>query len=255
MGRAVHLLDQLLYARYRDNWDALLLRDTIARHVDRAMSLLDLGAGAGSVAEMDLRGLPAVVHGVDPDPRVLTNPYVDQGRIGQGEALPYADGLFDVVVSNNVLEHLENPVQVFREVARVLKLGGTFICKTPNRRHYVPVIAAHTPYGFHRWINRRRGRDEEDTFPTHYRANTPEAIRALAAESGFAIADVLLIEGRPEYLRLSVPTYLVGWAYERWVNLVPGMHRFRCVIIAVLKKIALQGDEQAAAKAACPKSG
>jgi glycosyltransferase involved in cell wall biosynthesis len=32
-----------------------------------------------------------------------------------------------------------------------------------------------------------------------------------------------LIEGRPEYLRFSAPTYLLGWLYERLVNRVPGL--------------------------------
>lgn len=45
-----------------------------------------------------------------------------------------------------------------------------------------------------------------------------------------------LIEGRPEYLRFSAPTYLVGWVYERLVNLVPGLDRFRVLLVAELRK-------------------
>ena len=45
-----------------------------------------------------------------------------------------------------------------------------------------------------------------------------------------------LIEGHPEYLRLSAFTYVFGWLYERIVNSTRLLERFRCVIIAVLQK-------------------
>ncbi len=50
--------------------------------------------------------------------------------------------------------------------------------------------------------------------------------------------DDTLIEGRPEYLRLSSFTYLLGWLYERLVNALPGLEQFRILLIAVLEKPA-----------------
>jgi SAM-dependent methyltransferase len=41
-------------------------------------------------------------------------------------ALLYRDALFDVVVSFNAFEHIPDPAQALREVARVLKAGGWF---------------------------------------------------------------------------------------------------------------------------------
>ena len=43
-------------------------------------------------------------------------------------------------------------------------------------------------------------------------------------------------EGRPEYLRFSAPTYLLGWLYERLVNRMPGLWRLRVLLIAELRK-------------------
>ncbi|MEI2780661.1 MAG: hypothetical protein V9H25_05130 [Candidatus Competibacter sp.] len=43
---------------------------------------------------------------------------------------------------------------VFREVARVLKRGGVFLFKTPNKTHYMPTIARLTPHRFHQFVNR-----------------------------------------------------------------------------------------------------
>lgn len=44
-----------------------------------------------------------------------------------GEALPFADGTFDVAFCINCLDHTEAPEAVVREIARVLRPGGTFV--------------------------------------------------------------------------------------------------------------------------------
>lgn len=69
-------------------------------------------------------------------------------------------------------------------------------------------IARLTPHAFHGWVVRWRGRGRaaDDVFPTRYRANSPAAIRRLAAGAGLEVVRIELIEGRPEYLRFSAPT-------------------------------------------------
>jgi SAM-dependent methyltransferase len=156
--------------------------------------------------------------------------------VATAERLPFPDARFDLVFSDNVLEHLDEPVPVFREVFRVLRPGGLFLAKTPNRHHYVALLARLTPTSFHRWINRRRGRQSADTFPTRYRANSRGRIRELAAQVGFEIRAIELVEGRPEYLRLTAPTYALGCAYERIVNAVPALEPLRVLLIASLRK-------------------
>lgn len=42
-----------------------------------------------------------------------------------GEELPFDDAAFDVVLSDNVIDHAENPLKIPDELARVLKPGGT----------------------------------------------------------------------------------------------------------------------------------
>ena len=59
------------------------------------------------------------------------------------------------------------------------------------------------------------GRAADDVFPTRYRANSPGDIQALAARAGLEVVRIDLIEGRPEYLSFSAPTYLLGWLYAR----------------------------------------
>ncbi len=236
MPSLIHKLDAILYPNHSAHWDDAWFREMILRHIEPGSHVLDLGAGAGIVLEMNFRGQAARVCGVDPDPRVMHNPYLDEARVGIGEAIPYDSGTFDLVFADNVLEHLERPDTVFYEMYRVLKPGGLLLVKTPNKWHYVPTIARLTPHAFHQLVNRLRGRKSADTFPTHYRANTPAAIKRLAENCGLQIVELQLVEGRPEYLRIFWPTYLLGWLYERTVNLVPGLWRFRVVLGAVLQK-------------------
>lgn len=229
-------LDRALYPGFARNWDDQIFRESILQHLTPVAVILDLGAGAGIVQQMNFRGLAAKVCGVDLDPRVVDNPMLDEGKIADAGGIPYPDATFDVVFADNVLEHLPDPLAVFREIARVLKRGGVFLFKTPNKTHYMPMIARLTPHRFHQFVNRLRGRAEADTFPTRYRANAPAAIRRLATDAGLEVVRIELIEGRPEYLRMTWPTYLLGAAYERLVNAWDGLAMFRILLVGELRK-------------------
>ncbi|MBX9758775.1 MAG: class I SAM-dependent methyltransferase [Beijerinckiaceae bacterium] len=236
MSRLVEWLDGKLYPGVGRNWDDEIFRERILRTLTPGAMLLDVGAGAGVVKQMDFRGRAARVCGVDLDPRVTENPFLDEGRLADAGRIPYDDATFDVAFADNVMEHLDEPALVFAEIARVLKPGGTLLFKTPNRTHYMPAIARATPHRFHQLVNRRRGRKEMDTFPTRYRANSPRQVAALAAATGFAIESIDRIEGRPEYMRISGPTYMLGAAYERAVNATDLLARFRILLIAQLRR-------------------
>jgi SAM-dependent methyltransferase len=229
-------MDQTWYPGVQQNWDDLLFRERVLRALKPESMVLDLGAGAGLVKQMNFRGLARRICGVDLDPRVTSNPMLDEGRIANAGVIPYADGTFDIVFSDNVLEHLEDPIEVFREVARVLKSGGAFLFKTPNKWHYMPTIARLTPHWFHQYVNRLRGRPEADTFPTLYRANTKETVMRFAAEAGMRVERLDRIEGRPEYLRMNGLTYLAGAGYERLVNASEAFAPLRILLVGTLRK-------------------
>lgn len=228
-------MDRTLYPAHEDNWDDERLRAAIVKRLSPDMRILDLGAGAGRVKQMNFRGHVRRVVGIDPDPRIRENPFLDEAHQGMADRLPFVDRSFDLVFCDNVMEHLEDPEAVLREVARVLKLGGIFLAKTPNRWHYMTLIARLTPTVFHRFVNRLRGRPYADTFPTRYRANSPSAIRRFAERAGLRVRAIELIEGRPEYLRFNPFTYLLGWFYERMVNGMAVLAPFRIVLLIELE--------------------
>ena len=67
----VDRLDAALYPGFSKQWDDELLRERLARVIHPDHRVLDVGAGAGIVAEMGFRGRAAHVSGIDLDPREL----------------------------------------------------------------------------------------------------------------------------------------------------------------------------------------
>lgn len=236
MSKLVKKIDKYLYPDFQDNWDNNLFRNRIIKYISSNSKILDLGAGAGRIEQLNLRGLVVYVCGVDIDNRVLKNPYLHEAKIGYAESIPYKDNSFDVVLCNNVLEHLVDPEKAFREVYRVLKKGGVFIAKTPNSYHYVAIISRLTSHWFHAFYNRIRGRAEEDTFPTFYRVNSKKKVIYYGESTGFEVESIEMIEGRPEYLRISWPTYIIGIIYEKIVNSTDILSFFRVILLVCLRK-------------------
>lgn len=102
--------------------------------------LLDVGCGGGYLSEEFARDGFEVV-GVDPAAasieaaraHAIVSGLEIGYHVGRGESLPFEDRSFDVVACCDVLEHVEDPGVVIREVARVLRPGGVFLFDTVNR--------------------------------------------------------------------------------------------------------------------------
>ena len=52
---------------------------------------------------------------------------------GVGEQLPFAQGYFDLVLSHEVIEHVQDDRQALAEMVRVLRPGGRLVLFCPNR--------------------------------------------------------------------------------------------------------------------------
>ena len=95
--------------------------------------VLEIGLGLGADHERFAQS-GANLHGVDLTPRAveITRHRLEmQGlasdlRVGDAEALPFAEGSFDLVYSWGVIHHSPDTAQAAREILRVLKPGGSF---------------------------------------------------------------------------------------------------------------------------------
>ena len=195
----------------------------VERYLDPSMDVLDLGAGSGLRNPYEFKGRVRRMVGVDLDPRVRDNPLLDEGVVGSLTDLPFDDCSFDLAFSVYVLEHVADPAQFVREVKRILRPGGMFLALAPNRNHYVALLASILPDRFHKWYNKKRGRDEEDTFPTVYRLNSLRDLQKHFRPEDFVVREFRTIEVQPKYLSFCVPAFLLGAAYERLVNATEGL--------------------------------
>ncbi len=181
--------------------------------------VLDAGCGrksdaGGFLAQHGVRvvGLDLVDHGDD---------RIDFAKSNL-EQLPIRSGSIDLVISRSVMEHLQDPLSVWKEVARVLKPEGRFVFLTPNLFDYVSLVAKLVPNRLHPAIVQfAEGREEQDVFPTVYRSNTPRAIRRLAREAGFEQPSVQYLTQYPSSLCFNRIAFLLGVGYERLVRIPP----------------------------------
>jgi SAM-dependent methyltransferase len=135
---------------------AALVRTAVRRMRGRSGRALNIGAGSGGV-ERRLLALGWEVATLD-----LTAVAVERlralgvdARQGRAEAMPFADGCFDVVIASEVLEHISSSErsQSISEVARILRPGGWFIGTVPYRENLRDNEAVCPACGhvFHRW--------------------------------------------------------------------------------------------------------
>ncbi|MCA9386456.1 class I SAM-dependent methyltransferase [Candidatus Dojkabacteria bacterium] len=120
--------------------------DLIVKQVDlKDKKILDQGCGEGVwMNQFSKFTSPNNVYGsdIDPESKVnyelqITNSTdfvpIENYRICPAEELDFKDNFFDIVFSNEVLEHVNDDKKSVEEVSRVLKPGGYYIVFTPNR--------------------------------------------------------------------------------------------------------------------------
>ena len=112
------------------------LRQRFIRKLPLEHPILDLGCGDGHFASVSFTN-PINV-GLDP----WIGPIHNAAQSGSydiviranGERIPYNDNSFRSVISNSVLEHIQDIDPVIKEVSRVLKSGGRFVFCVPNHQ-------------------------------------------------------------------------------------------------------------------------
>lgn len=131
------------YAR----WWAPVLAPAVAELLDEVAGgltgrerMLDIGTGTGQLALGALARWPTTtVVGIDASGEMRTMADIEADRllpteirdrfetaVAFADALPFADGAFDVAVSSFVVQLVPNRARVLREVRRVIRPGGLF---------------------------------------------------------------------------------------------------------------------------------
>jgi SAM-dependent methyltransferase len=144
---------EIYFGPQRDFW---WNRDHLRLLADRwglreVRSMLDVGSGVGHWG-MTLLGLlaeGATLQGVDREPEWVAEATARAAsagvgdrcryRVGVATELPFDDGAFDLVTCQTLLIHVEDPLAVLREMARVTRPGGLIVASEPNNRVHLLV--------------------------------------------------------------------------------------------------------------------
>lgn len=165
-------------------------------------TVLDFGCGYGGKT-VEYGRTAALAVGVEPFPHVIETASRYAAHVGSvaefkvctQDRVPYGDETFDIVISHDVLEHVDNPEVSLREIRRVLRPGGVAYIVCPP---YDGALSHHLDYvttapGLH-WV--------------------------FSAETLVAAVNRLLVDGR--FNTMPQPAPRLGWKGDRQV--LPGLN-------------------------------
>lgn len=170
--------------------------------------ILDLGSGMGGTS------VALALAGADPLAFEYNRAYCGITKLraaryelplpvvnGAGEALPFADATFDLVICWDVVEHVQDPERLLAELARVLRPGGRALLTVINRYafrdpHYHLPLLNWLPRPLAEALIEQRGRSKRDAaFRDRQRLSdmhyyTMAGFRRTAARYGFHVGDI-----------------------------------------------------------------
>ncbi len=178
---------------------------TIPKHLagKNHLRVLDYGCGVKPYQYV-VAGVCSEYIGAD----IGDNPHADC-ELYPGQLLPFDDESFDVVISSQVLEHVEEFDKYMNECNRVLKKGGLLFLSTHGTWQFHAA-----PYDFNRW--------------THL------GLKSLLSRHGFEVIDCYPVLGQ-----LAVPTQLRLAFFESFANSLGAVGKILYKPFALLGQIKL----------------
>ena len=144
-------------------------------------NILDFGAGTGTLSEMlckaDCFRSVAAVDLVGFESAVFKHAKLQWTFADLNEPLPLPDAAFDAIVAAEVIEHLENPRFVVRELSRLVAPGGVVIITTPNNEAFRSFLSLAFRGHFIAFV--------DQCYPAHITALLRKDLERICREAGF----------------------------------------------------------------------
>ena len=163
--------------------------------------VIDVGCGDGRhIVEAARRGCFAVGLDYDADELRRARERIGTQRVdlvvGDAARLPFRDGVFDALICTETLEHLPDDSGAMREIARLLRPGGTLLGAVPS--HFTELLFWRLSYGY--W----------HTPGGHVRIYRPRQLVAKLAGSRLRVVDVRYVHFVDSlvWLRFCLTDYL-----------------------------------------------
>ncbi len=187
---------ELQEGHFRPLYEGVLHRPELAN----ARSILDVGCGPGLAVQVFAQKI-ANVAGIDASAAFIEIARERMPsrnfRVGEMEALPYADGSFDVVTGFNAFQYAASPINALREARRVAQPGGTIViatwglpedCEAAGHLKALGALMPPPPPGA----------------PGPFALSDETKLKALASEAGLTPIDVIDVECLWVYPSLDV---------------------------------------------------
>lgn len=176
-----------LAVKAKDLLDALKMR-SILRHLSKpAESFLDIGCGDGRFLKvMEKKGVPRErSYGLELDAKVVSQ-LAEQGypvfceRVEDCDKIP-ANSI-DLITMFHVIEHVDQPDLVVRQISKWLRKGGVFAVETPNLDSWDARLFQESFWGGYH-------------IPRHWHLFTPRTLAQLLAANGLRVKATLFQTG------------------------------------------------------------
>lgn len=132
-----------LYLKYtfmgiqRGQW----LIETLKRFKQlKGKRVLDVGSGCGGISIAFVKnGLETVNFDTARKYTIVSQRWAEENGVklnqmlASGEEMPFKDESFDVIICSDVIEHLERPEKLVKEISRILQKGGMLYLTCPNK--------------------------------------------------------------------------------------------------------------------------
>jgi 2-polyprenyl-6-hydroxyphenyl methylase / 3-demethylubiquinone-9 3-methyltransferase len=181
----LHKLNPVRLKYIRDQIDRHWQCDECSRTPLEGKSALDVGCGAGLLAE-PLARLGANVTGLDASPELIEAAHRHAAAMGLAINYRAGDlqdlaGEFDLITCMEVIEHVADAASFVKALARRLAPGGLLVMSTPNATSWSRLMMITLGEGLGRIP---RGTHDFDKFIA------PERMKLLLADAGLACIDV-----------------------------------------------------------------
>jgi 2-polyprenyl-3-methyl-5-hydroxy-6-metoxy-1,4-benzoquinol methylase len=173
---STHTYQNITFAKYSMYWWSNRFYAMLARRYGRrGARLLEIGSGMGHlVAQLEdafeTYGMDLNHWAVWESKKVVAKSSL---QTASAQELPFADGIFNVVIIKHIVEHLPQPEKAIKEIGRVAAKGGILILSTPNLGSLLK------PWKGSKWIGYQD--------PTHISLKQPQEWLETIKEAGFEL--------------------------------------------------------------------
>ena len=166
---------------------------------------------------------------------LLKNNQIDARICADVSYLPLRNESANLIVCQDLIEHLPDPARFIGEVCRVLVPGGTFMINTPSLYGGVSPLGKLLPRFLSEFIWKVWKKQKMPDYPFVYKANTKRSLRHLASDNGLVIEKILHINLVPHWFHSFSILATAIWAYGEFVGKIR-MEFLKSYMIVVLRK-------------------